>query len=338
MRYSKGTLAVFLASLLASGVSAAQAVNLKMASQAPEASPIGAGLNKLAAEWSRLSGGAVKLKIYHGSSLGDEESFRQKMNTGLLDAAVFTSQGVSAVVPEFLSFSAPSLFANQDEFNYALDKLGPELKKKLEDHGLIAIGIAPSGWIRIFSRTPIASPDELRRIKLGINPYDNSLIQFFKLMNMNVVPTQGSLMLQKMQAKAVDAFYTSPVYFSYQWSSYSNIITSMTDVKLCPFMGCLVMRKQSWEKIPEATRPVLLAATAKVAKEIEAEMISKEDSIIRDLGSHGLLVAKPTPAQAEEWQKTFAAGLSTNDSLKLFPPEMIGKIRLVVAEYRAGKR
>jgi TRAP-type transport system periplasmic protein len=338
MRYSKSNQVFLAISLFLCGALSAQSVSLKMASQAPESSPIGQGLAKLAAEWSRVSGGTVKLKIYHGGSLGDEESFRQKMNTGLLDAGVFTSQGMSAVVPEFLSFSAPSLFASQDEFNYALDKLGPELRHKLEEHGMIALGLAPSGWIRIFSRTPVASPEDLRKVKLGINPYDNALIQFFKLMDMNIVTVQPSLLLQKMQAKSVDAFYTSPVYFSYQWTSYQGIISSMTDVRLAPFMGCLAMRKQSWEKVPERYRQALLDATARVAKEIESEMMAKEDSIITDLGAHGLNVVKPTARQAEEWQKTFSEGLSTNDSLKLFPPEMIGKIRKVVADYRAGKR
>lgn len=318
-------------------LASAQTVNLKMASQAPESSPIGQGLSKLSAEWSKATGGKVKLRVYHGGSLGDEESFRQKMNTGLLDAGVFTSQGVAAVVPDIMSFSAPSLFADQEEFDYAFSRLGPELERKLEENGFVSLGMEPMGWVRMFSRSPVAVPDDLRRQKLGINPYDSALIQFFKLLGMNVVTVQPTLLLQKMQAKSVDAFYTSPVYFSYQWSSYSGVISSMTDVRLAPFMGCMLIRRQSWERIPEAQRKTLLGVTATVAAEIEAEMMAKEGAIISDLAAHGLNVVRPNERQAAEWQKVFSEALA-KDSLGLFPQQMVAKIRSVIAEYRAGKR
>jgi TRAP-type C4-dicarboxylate transport system substrate-binding protein len=322
-----------LVACAAASLSAAPIV-LKIASPAPENSPIGQSLIKMAAEWKRVSNGEVTLKIYPGGSLGDSESFWQKIKTGLIDGAIFTSQGMSLVVPEFMSLSAPSLFESQEEFDYALDKLRPSLERLLSDKGYTSIALSPCGWIRIFSRYPIATPDDMRKYKLAVDPNDSSLIQLFKVLGMNVVSNPGAIRLQSMQTKAIDLFYTSPVYFSYQWSSYSKLISSMSDVRIAPFMGCMAMKTASWDKVPEKYRAKIMEVSAAVSKEMTSEMILKENSVIKELSGYGLKVVVPSQDELKQWQSTFTAALDS-DKAGLFPRDMLLQARKAVAEFRA---
>ncbi len=326
----------FLALVLClSPLLSAAPLTLKLGSQAPENSPIGRGLIKLAAEWKKASEGQVILKIYHGGSLGDDESLRQKMKTGLIDAGLFTSQAMASIIPEFMSLSAPSLFETQEEFNYALEILKPELEKKLNEKGYSSIAISPGGWVRFFSRYAIASPEDLKKYRMAIDPYESSLIQLFKLLGMNVFPVPNTILLQNVQSKAIDTFYTSPVYFSYQWSSYSKSISYMSDVRIAPFLGCVIVKTQSWEKVPSRYRAPLLELSARIAKEMEVEMIAKENSIIKELSGYGLKVVTPNAREAGLWKEAFSAAVD-NEKVELFPRDMVRKARKAVQDYRAS--
>lgn len=312
-------------------------VTIKLAAQIPENSPIGHGIIKLAGEWKRLSGGNVLLKPYLGGSLGDDESMRQKMNTGFIDAAVLTSSGLAPLVPEFMALSAPSLVRSQDEVPTALAAIKPLLDRGLEEKGFKALAITMGGWVRFFSREPLATPAELKAMRFALSPYDSNLWQLFKVMGVNVVTVPSTTLLQKFQSKSVDVMYSSPVYMSYQWSSYSKSLTSMLDLPICPFLGCVIVRQASWDRVPAALRQALTEATEAVAAEIEAEMISKEESVIKDLSNYGLRVVKPSPAQSKDWMEEFTAALE-NDKEEAFPREAVGLIRKALAERRQGGR
>jgi TRAP-type C4-dicarboxylate transport system substrate-binding protein len=323
--------------LLAARAASAAPVVIKLATQIPENSPIGHGILKLAGEWKRVSKGEVILKTYMGGALGDDESMRQKLGTKLIDGIVVTNAGMAPLVPEFMALSAPSLIRDEGEVAVALEAIRPVLDKRLSEKGLVPLAIIMGGWIRFFSRAPIASPDDLKSMRFSISPYDVSLLQLFKVMGVNVVTVPYSLQLQKFQSGAVDVMFTSPVYFSYQWSSYAKVITSMTDVPICPFLGCLVLRADAWETVPAGLRADLSATTATVAAEMETEMLEKEKAVMKELSSYGLKIIKPTREQYGEWMEIFSRAVESERS-DAFPREGVDVIRRALEKRRAGKR
>lgn len=328
--------AVILVFFFASVLMAAP-ITIKIAAQIPENSPIGMGLLKMAAAWKQVSGGTVIMKPFLGGALGDDESMRQKMNTGLLDGAVFTSAGMTPIVQDFMAISAPSLIRDRGEMAAALKAMEPILKRKLDEKGYAVLAMTPGGWIRLFSRSPIATPDDMRKQKLAVSPYDGALLQLFKVLGMNVVTVPSTSMLQQFQSRGVDVMYTSPVYFSYQWSSYSKVITSMTNLRLSPFLGCIIVKKSVWEKVEPATRAAIVEASEKVATAIETEMMSKEETVIKDLASYGLDIVEPTEADSKLWREAFSQAID-NDKVEAFPRESVALIRKAVADYRAQKK
>jgi TRAP-type transport system periplasmic protein len=333
----RATIALAAWILLAARTAGAAPIVIKLAAQVPENSPIGHGILKLAGEWKRVSGGEVLLKAYLGGVLGEDESMRQKLGTKLIDGIVVSNAGMGPLVPEFMALSAPSLIRDESEVAVALEALRPVLDKRLSEKGLVPLAIIMGGWIRFFSRAPIATPDDLRAMRFSISPYDVSLLQFLKVMGVNVVPVPYGLQLQKFQTGAVDVMFTSPVYMSYQWSSYAKVITSMTDVPISPFLGCFVLRADAWEKIPPALRPKLAAATADVASEIETEMLEKEKTVMKELSSYGLRIIVPTRAQYGKWMDDFSRAIASDRS-DAFPRAGVDVIRKALERSRAEKR
>ncbi len=82
------TLAATLCFFSVPTVSAGQRpVVIKLATLAPEGTLFYDALLKLAGEWSRLSGGAVRLKIYPGGVAGSEYDMVRKLRIGQIQAA-----------------------------------------------------------------------------------------------------------------------------------------------------------------------------------------------------------------------------------------------------------
>lgn len=330
--------AALAATILAFALSlGAQTVTLKIASQAPENTPVGAGLAKLAAEYRRISGGRVQLRVFHNGSQGDEEGMRQKMNTGLLDGALFDTFGLTHISPETMALSAPAVIGDKDELDYVLERATPLIRKRIEEKGYQVGAMTMVGWVHFFSRYPIKSPDDLRKYRIAVNPYEKELIQLYKLAGLSIVLSPLTTMLQQLQARSVDVFYTTPSYLAYQWSSYASVASHMTGLKVCPVLGGIVFRKQSWERIPSEYREGILAATEAIGDEIGLEFTRKEASIVSDLSKNGLTLVEVGETERQAWRADFAKAVEKGTGT-VFTKEMMDLINSSLAEYRGARK
>ena len=112
-------------------------IQIKMASIAPENSPWGKSINKISAQWSEVSKGTVKLKIYHNGIVGSEENMIRKMKIGQIQAGVFSSYGLTKITPEIMSLSIPFLIKSDDELNYVLGKIKTLLESKMKSKNFV---------------------------------------------------------------------------------------------------------------------------------------------------------------------------------------------------------
>lgn len=312
-------------------------ITIKVASQAPENTPIGAGLARIAAEWKRISGGQLILRVFHNGTQGDEESMRQKMNTGLLDGALFDSFGLAHIAPEALSLCAPAVIADQEELDFVMTRAAPVIKGKMEDKGFRTLALTSIGWVRFYSRFAIAEPSDMRKYKIAVNPYEKELIQLYKLAGLNIVLTPITTMLQQLQARAVDIFYTTPMYLSFQWSMYKDVGSHMTDLKVCPVIGGIVLSKRAWEKIPESYRGEILKATESIAAEMSADFIKKENAIVADLARNGQKTVSVSAAAERAWRDEFARAVEKGTGT-VFSKEMMDLIHAAQADFRKEEK
>ena len=332
----KSALASAVLAFLALGLPA-QTITIKIASQAPENTPIGAGLSKLASDFKRISNGQVILKVFHNGSQGDEEGMRQKMNTGLLDAALFDTFGLSHISPEAMALSAPAVIGDENELEAVLAKATPVIRRHIEEKGYQVGALTTVGWVRFFSRYVIKTPDDLRKYKIAVNPYEKELIELYKLAGLNIVMSPLTTMLQQLQAKSVDVFYTLPTYLSYQWTSFAGVASHMTDMRVCPVVGGIIFRKQSWEKIPAQFREAMLAATEAVGQQVSSDFLKKETTIIADLSRNGLTVVSVSDADRLAWRSEFAKAVAKGTG-PVYTKEMMDLINQTLAEYRSSHK
>jgi TRAP-type transport system periplasmic protein len=290
------------------GAASASGLTIKLGSLAPTGSPWELGLKRMAAEWERISGGTVTVRIYAGGVAGDEPDMVRKVRIGTLNAALITVSGLQGIFNGVKTLSYPLLVRNDDELAYVLGKMKPFFDTELQKRGFKPIWWSPGGWVYFFSRSPIITPDDLRRQKLWVWSGDPDEIQAYQSAGFQTITLASTDLMTSLQGGMVDALATSPlVAASSQWF---GIAGNMCTLKLGPLWGAAVVSTRTWSAIPADLQPRLIEAAQKIADSLAPELIKSDAAAIDVMKKYGLKINTITPQAEAQWaavlQKTFS--------------------------------
>jgi TRAP-type C4-dicarboxylate transport system substrate-binding protein len=307
---------------------------IRLASLVPENTPWGAAINRMAADWGRATNGEVQVIVYHNATAGDEPEVLRKLRLNDIQAAVFTSVGLSSLMPEVMAISYPFLIRNDDEFDEVMGKLRTDLDSRIQRNGFVTLAWAHAGWIKFFSKAPILVPNDLRRMKLGTGS-EEEMIQAFRIMGYQITPTTLSSILTDLNSGKIDAIYQSPVYAG--GSQVFGVAKNMANINVAPFMGGILMNETAWRRIPDRHKNQLLAICKQMEREIESSIHNLENDTIVTMRRYGLQVNDLSAQQMQEWYAD--TGRFENMLVgHVFNREYYTKINAILAEYRRGQR
>jgi TRAP-type C4-dicarboxylate transport system substrate-binding protein len=326
-------LAAFLAFGLGLGLGA-QTIRINVATVAPEKSPFGTTMLKVAAEWKKISNGRVELKTYFGDKLGDEEALVQKMRTNSIQGAVLTTVGISYIDKDLLTLSAPLLIQDDDQFKFVMDRLMPDFTGRLRKAGFEQVAFSRAGWLHFFSKTPFTKPDEIKKVKLGISSKSKELYETFKTLGYQVVNVDIAETLANLLTGRAEAIFTSPlVAGTYNWVGSTRY---MLDLPISPFFGSFVINNKTWERIPADLRQPLLEATSKIASsELDGSLAKlTAEAITLMLNTEGgLIMQRASEADKALWRKEMETGLKLTLG-NAFNQELYDRVKKILSDYK----
>jgi TRAP-type C4-dicarboxylate transport system substrate-binding protein len=293
--------AVVLAVLFLGQPAEAKTIKIKLATLAPDGSVWNELLKDLARDWEEASGGRVALRIYPGGVAGDEPVVMKKMAIDNYNAALISSQGLSAISKPARVFTIPRMLRNNEELDKALHALAPELEQELAAKGYIVLFWADAGWVKFFVPTPDADIESVRKVKLFSWAGDSEGLELWRSAGFNVVPLPATELITALKTKLVDAFDTMP-YYALMSQAYRHT-DYMIDMKWAPLPGALIITKASWDRIPADLQPVLKAKAAEYADRFRTETRRMAKDAVDAMTERGLKVVTPTPAELEQWDR-----------------------------------
>ena len=289
------------------------ALTIKVGTLAPVGSPWEIGLRRVAADWDKLSGGTVTLRIYAGGIAGDEPDMVRKMRIGTLDAAGITVSGLNGIFKGFKTLSYPLFVRNDAELSYVLDHMKPSFEQELEKRGFHAAMWSPGGWVYLFSRKPVIFPQDLKSQKLWVWSDDADEIHAYQAAGFQTVSLAVTDLMTSLQGGMIDALVTSPLLAaSNQWF---GIVRNMSTVKLGPLWGAVIISDKMWSKVPADLQPKLLEAAQRVSDSLAPDLAQADDQAIDIMKKYGLTINKAPPKAEAEWadilDKTFTGLIGT---------------------------
>ncbi len=339
---------LFLSGLLCCCGLFAQKINIKIASIAPARSPWEIEQKRLAQEWSRITNGEVNMTFYSTSALGGESAVLKKMRAvrpgqkSPLDGAILSTIGLYELAPktDVYTLSVPFLFRSQEELDAVLEYAGEGMKQAIADEGYVVLGWFNVGWLTFYTKDPISSLDDLKKVKLSTGGQDSATLgHAFKIAGFNTEDVPSEKMLQSLKsANGVRGFFSVPMY-AYA-AQYSKNINYALDTSISPVLAAFVVSKSAWDSIPDRYKPELMEAVRKTGEKFVSTQKETDRQYLDMMAAEGVTLIKLEGAQREKWEEDFNKEVPkmTQGRDPLFNSEYLKTIQEILARYRAENK
>jgi TRAP-type C4-dicarboxylate transport system substrate-binding protein len=320
-----------LALVLSTPSSAATVI--KLATLAPEGSTWMNVLTDLSKDLEKQTGGKLKFKFYAGGVSGDEKDVVKKIRIGQLHGAGFTGVGLGEVAPETRLLDAPWLFRSRSELETLRAKFTKELNAAVEKGGFVLLGWTDLGSVYIFTKNPIASPEDMKKEKMWVWEGDPIAQAAYKALGVNPVPLSVVDVMQSLQTGMINGVYGPPLgVVALQWHSK---LKHIYPVPIAESTGAVLVSKKFFDSLPDDQKKLLLDVSAKHLKRLNELTNAENDKALEALKKQGLdLAADPGPATRRKYEELGKAARMELAG-RLFSEELLAKFEKELAALRA---
>jgi TRAP-type C4-dicarboxylate transport system substrate-binding protein len=304
---------------------------LKIATLAPEGSAWMKLFHKWADAVQQRTEGRVRVKFYASGIQGDERDVIRKIRAGQLAGGAVTGIGLSAVCPEVRAFDIARTDAELDALRAAL---GDNFKKRCEERGFILANWGDVGPIHLFSKIPVKSLDDIRKLKLWQWNDDPMSRQLFDALGIRGVPMGVPEVLPALSTGQIDAFFGSPLStLALQWGNHAKYMTSAV---VGQASGATILSKKAWDAIPPADQKIMLEEQEKMQKEVLELVRGDNKRALEALKQRGMEVVATPPELVKELDRRGEA--IAREAGKQFPKEVQAEVERIIYGMRGIKK
>lgn len=293
-----GCIGLLLATFL--GFPAQAQVVIKLGTVAPEGSVWHDGLVHMRQQWRDASGGQVELRIYAGGALGSEEELVRKLQRRAIDAVALTSGGLPVVDASFQCLNVPMLFESTGNLAHVRAGAAPAIEKRIEQRGFKVLNWAPAGWVQIFAKQPVRTPEDMRKLRVWTSAGDPDTERIYKRLGFNAVPLPATDFLTGLQTGLLDAVPTMPL-FALLDRSYT-VASHMTLLNWSPLNSATLVSTQAWARIPADLQPRLMGLARSEGDALGARAERAGEDAIREMQGRGLKVIRLSDGERAAWR------------------------------------
>ena len=152
-------------------------ITIRLATVAPKDTSYHRILLEMGEQWKKTTDQRVSLTVFPGGNQGSEADTVRRMRINQLQAGMHSAGGLTEIDPAIGALQEiPMLFRSLAEEEYVRDRLRPELEKRLQAKGFVALFWGDSGWVRFFSRAAAVRPADLKNQKIFVTAADGDVI------------------------------------------------------------------------------------------------------------------------------------------------------------------
>jgi TRAP-type transport system periplasmic protein len=268
------------AAVLSAKLARAEPTSVRMASMAPEGTAWARELKAYARDLERLSNGELRLKLYLGGIAGDEAAVPERIRKGQLDGEM-AAVTCERMAPSLRVLRVPGLIRRRDEANYVIDRLRPTIDAEFRKSGFTLTGLTWFGSDILFTKTPVRSMEDLRKLKLWIWNLDVVWRSEMRFLGLQVVPLSVDEAARAYDDGRIDGLLALPsAALVYQWSARSRYYT---ELPVAAMAGCSFVSTSVFDSLSMTSQSVMRQASAKLNFRISEANGALEDALLGGL-------------------------------------------------------
>lgn len=254
--------------------------------------------------------GEVRLQVFAGGVMGDQNSVINKILIGQLDGATFSNTGMQIVYHDFGIIGFPLMMRSEDEYDFLIDKIGNEFKLKFKDAGYTLLCWTETGPIYIYSKRAIDSEEGIRSARAFVLPGDRITEMLFREVRATPIPLQTSDILTSLRTGQIDTVFSPPYgLIAMQW--HSNV-SFVTDFPMTFMLGSIMVSNRLFDSMPKEYQNIMTELFETHFEKLKTR-IRQDNAAAQDiLRQNGV---RAVPVNEANQNKFFEVGRSANEKL-----------------------
>ena len=314
----------------------AQAMDLKIATIAPEGTVWMKQMRDGSKEIKERTDGRVNFKFFGGGVMGNDKKVMRKIRIGQLHGGMFTPSSVADIYPNMQLYGMPLVFSSVGEVEYVRERMDSILMAGLEEAGLVSFGFSDGGFARVLSNTPITSVDSLKGRKVWVPEGDLITYNTMSALGLSPVTLAVTDVMTGLQTGLVDIVGSSPVgAVVMQWHTK---VKYMTDFPLAYLMGYMVVDKKYFDKISDADQQIVREVFGKVYAEFDRQNKLDDSAAFQALVDSGIEIVRPNEQEIENWRTLVYASNFEMADRGVISRELLDKMLGYIDEYRQSQK
>ncbi|MFM2154070.1 MAG: hypothetical protein RL199_2505, partial [Pseudomonadota bacterium] len=284
-----------LSALSAAAVAGAEPIVIKLATVAPHGSPWSASLKTFKEKAEAAVPGKIKVKLFLGGTLGDENETVLAVKRGQIQAVGASTGALASQVPEFAVTELPYVFKTYEEVDHVTSNvIKADIEKFCADRGF-AFGFWSENGFRSFGgKFRVTRPEDLKGKKMRSQEAASHLA-FYRTLGASPVPIPTTEALTALQTGVVDGFDQAPLYlFAASWHTATKNYSTSNHI----YQGAaIVFNKAQWDTWPADVQQALRTAGDGVEADLKKQVRAMGPILLKNLGDVGVTVDKLSDAE-----------------------------------------
>lgn len=313
----------------------AGALELKVASVAPDGSHWMQEMRAGAALIRERTAGRVAIKFYPGGVMGNDAQVLRKIRIGQLQGGAFTAGGLGERYSSLNLYGIPLLFSSLDEIDYVRSRLDSKLIAGLEEAGFVSFGFIEGGFANLLSNEPVSSVENIRRKKVWVPDGDQISFIAMQALGLSPVVLPVTDVLTGLQTELIEIAFASPVAaLVLQWHTKVKYITNLP---VSYSMGIVAIERDAFMKLDPADQTVVREVMTEIATRLDRTARNDNERANQVLRDSGLEHVEVDAADVAEWRRTVEGTYSQLRERSDIDKHMLDELLGLLAEYRAGR-
>ena len=322
-----------LAALLL-GMAPAVAVEIKVATVAPDGSGWMREMRAGAAEIAERSEGRVTIKFYPGGIMGNDSQVLRKIRIGQLQGGAFTAGGLAERYAGFNLYGVPLLFRSIEEVDYVRERVDPALAAGLSEAGFVSFGFIEGGFAHLMANEPISTVLDMRRRKVWSPEGDPIGFRVLEAMGLSPVVLPPTDVLTGLQTGLLDVVAASPVVaLVLQWHTKVRYVT---DLPISYSLGIFAIDSRVFNRLSTDDQTIVSTVMGGVMERLDTG--SRQDNLDARaaLEQAGLEFVSVDAEDIPGWRETIEGLYPELRERSDIDADLLDQMLSALAEYRSG--
>ncbi|MBK4217554.1 TRAP transporter substrate-binding protein [Paracoccus caeni] len=238
---------------------------LRLAENQPDSAPITIAMRHFADLVAEYSDGAVKVEVFSGGQLGQENETIEQAQVGIVDLTRVNSVALTNISPSMTVFTLPYIFGSSDHKYAVLDgEIGDEVRADLGDIGLVGFDFLEAGTRHFYTRdgVPLTRIEDLQGKKIRVQ---NAPIAMRTVELLGAVPTPMNFgeVFSSLQSGIIDGAEND--FVSFETAAHQEISKTLITDGHVSAPAILLMNKFRFDGLPEEQQQAITRAAHEAA-------------------------------------------------------------------------